>query len=520
MDTLENKRTPPAAPARTVAARPFFSSGGRGLFRDRPARALGRLLALAGTAGLVWIAGLGARELDQEEFPAPLLPYGLTYDGGNFWYSDIRAQQIVRVPLAGSTAPAARFSIGNRKIYGLRFNAWDGSLYLGVERGLLQISPLSGGVERSIPIPSIPRIAGAAFGPDLWYLLEKDSGIIHYYDPGLARVISSLRTGNADLRDLTYYRDRLWATDGKNGVILRYSPESGELTGSLVAPDNQLRGLTFADGQLWIVYRTRNSLLRVPIAESRHYIMSGEERFRLLVRIRFTLPPEGVEGRIIALQPPNTLAQQTSGVRAISNGWENRNFTASGDRVFELTRVVSGAVTLEYECTVRVRNIRFYFGADFEAQPESLRASPAAYYFDGDEAAFNQGDPATGLRAGVLSNPPAEELGDRLRASNLPVRWVREQRLAPRGETRPPEYRTRLEAYVRGAGWVPLDWPETDNAERRIFERSARNIEIYRQPDIQAAGESAVYLISNGVVSGARRMQAIPARVEVQASSR
>ena len=311
----------------------------------RTARLAGALLCLAGAIvlGQAWPLAAQRSEVRREEIPAPFLPYGLAYDGASFWYSDLRSRSVVRVPLtSGGGERPRRFSVGNRRIYGLDYELRSASLYLGVERGLLRINPLSGGVEQSIPIPDVPRVAGVAFGPDLWYLLEKGAGVIHYYDPELGRVISRLQTGRPELRDVTYYRNNLWATDAGEGLILRYNPDTKELSGALKGPHQDLRGIAFADGQLWMVYRGRNSLLRVPYTEDRFYLASGEQRYRVRVRVRFRIPPEGAGGRVIVLQPPNTVSQRVRGVRAITPGWTNRSFLASGERVFELGRAAPG----------------------------------------------------------------------------------------------------------------------------------------------------------------------------------
>ncbi len=490
-----------AAFARLRARRQLVKSFPKSLDK-LPAPCLGLLLLFLA------IASLEARRENREEFPAPFTPYGIAYDGGNFWYSDIRAQQIVRIPLVGSTASPQRVSIGDRRIYGMAFNPWDGSLYLGIEKGALRISPLSGGIEARLRLP-VDRVAGIAFGPDFWYLLEKGTGSIHVFDPQLQRTVSQLRTGIVGLRDLTYYRDSLWATDPDRGLILRFSPLNGGLTGSLVAPEAGARGLTFADGRLWVVFRGKNAIVRVSFAEQRYFILSGEQRYRMRVRVRFNLPEEGYQGRIVVLQPPNTLTQQISGLRAVSTGWENRDFTASGERVFELARRSSGRVELEYEFNVTVRNVRYLIPPDLRAEPEALRSSPAYYYFGSDEADFNDAGLFERLRSNIVAGPID---GDQLEEIGAAGRWVRLLDLGPAGEARPAEQRFGREAYVPGVGWLPLDQVDAQS-EGRVFERNARTIELYRQPDREASGQSAVFLIPAGPVSGARRMRALPATV-------
>ncbi|MBX7058092.1 MAG: hypothetical protein K1X75_08485 [Leptospirales bacterium] len=456
---------------------------------------------------------LAARRPAVEEYPAPFTPYGLAYDGGNFWYSDIRAQQIVRIPLAGSNAQPQRVSMGDRRLYGMAFNPWDGSLYLGVENGALRISPLSGGIDARLRLP-VSRVAGIAFGPDLWYLLEKGKGIIHLYDPQLQRTISQLHTGRPELRDITYYRESLWATDAERDLVLRLSPGDGALTGSLVTPASGPRGLTFADGQLWVVFRGTNTLQRVSFAEQRYFILSGEERYRIRVRLRFQSPESGVQGRIIVLQPPNTSNQQVSGVRAITPGWENRDFTASGERVFEMRRRTTGAVEFEYEFNAAVRNIRYLIPPDFRPEAEALRNGPAYYYYDGTESAFN--DPGVferlRLQAGAATEPSIRQAG-------AAARWQRLLELGPRGAAQTPRQVNTVEAYLPGLGWLPINRSDA-SSEGRVYERNARVIELFRQPDLLAEGQSAAFIVSEGTVSGSRKMIALPATVSAIPVSR
>ncbi|MBI3396269.1 MAG: hypothetical protein HY042_10580, partial [Spirochaetia bacterium] len=114
-----------------------------------------------------------------EEFRGSPSAYGITYDGTNFWYSDPTERRVVRVPPTGRPQT---FRMGNQAFFGMAFNPADGFLYVGSERKLLRVNTVTGGLDSTLPIP-VPEIGGIAFGGALWYILERDTGILHYYDP-------------------------------------------------------------------------------------------------------------------------------------------------------------------------------------------------------------------------------------------------------------------------------------------------------------------------------------------------
>ena len=150
------------------------------------------------------------------ELPGSKSAYGLTHDGNNFWFSAPEERRLYRVSMKGEVSS---FFIANIRMYGLKYNPANGLLYLGSERKILRINPITGGINDSIPVP-VKRIAGIGIGPQLLYLLEKGNGIIHYFDPGLGRIIDSLHTGNHDLRDIAIYHGYFWLTDGKDSLRL------------------------------------------------------------------------------------------------------------------------------------------------------------------------------------------------------------------------------------------------------------------------------------------------------------
>lgn len=454
----------------------------------------------------------------RDEYAAPGRPYGLTYDGANFWYSDPSARKVVKL---SDTGRPRGFYLGNRKIYGIQFNPEDGHVYVGSERKILKIHPISGGIAGTISV-KVSRVAGIALGPDIWYLLEKGTGIVHYFDPRLQRVISSFETGITEARDVFLNGNALWVTDGKGGAIHRFDLTNKRMTGIVQGPVPEMRGISFNRSQLWIINRKKQIIQRLPFLESEQYIASGEQKYRLLVKVSLTLPPGMNTGQVVILQPPNSPHQRVSSLRAKDRSWKDFNFLGSGARVFARKVTAQRALNFEYECTITARNVRYLIGSGQVFGKEQLTQSQGKFFFSGGDGAYNNGDPRRNLQAiyqknlGAGQDPAAgHDLLRRELDGNLPAQWNALYR-ADGDNFRGPTYGTS--AYLRSFGWVPLSVPAVDPGDMRRFSRTMDFLEIYRQPDVKARGKSIAYHVNAAAVSGARDIRAIPAKVTVELS--
>lgn len=464
----------------------------------------------------VW--GLAAQ--GREEYPAPGRPYGLTYDGAHFWYSEPATRKVVRL---SDTGRPQGFYLGNRKIYGIQFNPEDGHVYVGSERNILKVHPISGQLAGQIPV-KVDRVAGIALGPDLWYLLEKGTGVVYFFDPRLQRNISSFETGLKDGMDVFLNGNALWITDGKTGAIHRFDLQKRKMTGIVQGPTPEMRGISFNRSQLWIINRKKQIIQRLPFLESEQYIASGEEKYRLLVKIALSLPAALNSGNIVILQPPNSPHQRVTALRAQDRKWKDFNFLGSGQRVFALpvTAATPRSLNFEFECTITARNVRYLVGSGQAFDREELAGSPARFFFTGSNGALNEGDPLARLKAVYQKNinagmdPAAgHDLLRRELDGNLPARWNALYR-AENDSFAGPTYGTT--AYLRGFGWVPLSVPAEDPGEMRRFARTMDLIELYSQPDAGARGQSIAYHVAQAQVSGARQLTAVPAQVTVELS--
>ncbi len=445
-----------------------------------------------------------------ETLPASRTVYGLTYDGTNFWYSDPAERSLVRI---GPTGRPQRFPLGTLEFRGMAFNTTDGFLYVASERKVLRVNTVTGGLDQQIPVP-VGSIAGIGFGPNAWYLLEKETGIVHFFDPKLLQVVSTFRTKVDTPYDLTVHRGNIWVSDGKHGILYRFSPDTQKLTGSVRGPIDNLRGITFADGQLWMANRERAQLERLPYTETERYIASGEKKYTLKVKISFTSP--AVPARFfIAMAPPNTESQRARNINVKSPLWKFESFTASGEKVFTLPATLPGTSnTLEYEVAVVAQNVRFLLPPDYAPGEEKLEGRNAVYFVE-SESDFQKARVREILLRHLRKERPAQdgELTSLLQKSGIPARsagifTIQNAKAAPKNEA---------QMYLRNFGWVPVSVDR--EMDLSIFERRDDTVELYRQPDIQAGGLSAVYAVP-GEPGGARRMTPVAADVEVTVEAR
>ncbi len=466
------------------------------------------------------VDGLRAQSGAEEVPTVSRTPSGLTHDGTNFWYSDPRERRVYRIPPLGR---AASYFVGNIRLYGIQFNPADGHVYLGSSKRLLKINPVTGGVAESISVP-VSRVAGIAFGPGTWYLLEKGRGIVHFYSPELGRVIDTMRTGRKELRDIAVFRGNIWMTDGKTGVIYRYRAENKTLTGSVRGPAAKMRGLAFRRGQLWIINRGRGVIERLPYSETDHYIVSGESRYLVRVKVSMKIPGglARKDGHVIVLQPPTTTVQRPGAIQTADKQWRNRFFTGSGERVFSRFMKAGGGLLgkrleFEYRYAVTARNIRWFIASNYKPGNEDLDESPAYFFTKWSPARFNQVRPHALLRD-TLKRAKASD-GDSiwkaLRESGMPARWTMNYRLEKTDGGDAGKQVAAAQVYLRNLGWVDLNPPLEDPENARLFSRNMDNIQLYRMPDIRARGRSIAYFVEGQRVSGARDIRAIPADVQV-----
>ena len=487
--------------------------------RPGPFLAVAAILALLRTAQ----AAPGATE----ELALPRAPYGSAFDGTNFWTTDIQERRLIRLAPGGRSTSTF---LGRGRIYGVDFNPTDGHLYVGAERRLLRVNPVTAGKTDTIAVP-VKRVAGVAFSGVLWYLLEKGTGNIHVYEPALQRTIRTIATGRTELRDIALRGPNIWTTDGSSGVIYRYRILDGVLTGSLRAPSLALRGLCFREGQLWIVDRNRRALVRLPYVESEYSIVSGERRYEVTVSVRYTITP-GLKGNLVLLLPHATQSQQPTAIRAQTSGWQRAYSRRGRPLLWTPARPAAGEQVVSYSYRVTAQNARWYIPDSFTGPAENLEESLAAGYSTASEEEFNAGNPFASLLRilpggpDVARNAEAHEdttgsvaggrsVGarvasflDRARSRKLPARWTTVARLADSGDLL--GYRLQAEVYLRGPGWIPIAQPDSGN--NRLFSQDAGEITLYSAPDGEVTG-SGPLLLADGRVGSVTSFRALPAQL-------
>ncbi len=436
---------------------------------------------------------LNAQSAFKERIPTAGQPYGIAYDGENFWYSEVQTHKITRIPPSGR---AQSYSLGSHKILGITYNPSDGRIYAGSEKSLIVINPVTGAVDSHIPMP-VEEIAGCVITSSIWYLLEKGTGRVLFYDPALKRVSGRLETGHPEAKDIALYRGTLWISD-ISGTIHRYSLSSSSLTGTLQGPADSLRGLCFVEGQLWIVNRQGQSLQRLPYTETDFYITSGEIKYLMKVKISISIAPSS-RGSLIVLLPPNTQSQKIRSFRSLEDGWNDRSFTVSGERVLARPagEATSRALTARYECIVTMQNVRYLVPENFRPGQENLETSPSRFYTTASQIDFNGADPHGRLTRIIrrLRQSPSEYspgLLDLFEKENIPARWSVLFDAAQSGKSNTVS--TSIQAYLRNFGWVPVDSAAAEPF--REFSSALNLIELYRMPDRGTRRISQVYLSS------------------------
>lgn len=429
----------------------------------------------------LWAHPGPAQEL-KESYSARGQAYGLTYDGQNFWYSEPTTRKVFRIDAAGR---AQGFYLGNRQIYGLQFNVADGLIYVGAEKELLKVNPSTGSVVGRLPVP-LEKIAGLDFGNNFFYLLEKDTGIIHFYDPGLGRIVSSYSTGVKDARDLTINRGAFWITDGRKGQILRFHIEERKLTGSIRAPD-EARGLSFTRNQLWVVNRSRQTIERLSYSDSPFYITSGEVRHRVRIQLTFSLPAAST---VHVVQAASSVYQTVRNVKSGNDAFRE-GYLPSGQKSFRAS-LGPGSHTFSYECLITARNANYLVPDPYPQSTETLADSPAKHYSQ-DERGFT----AAALPAALEKAIQEPSLAARSAALQRAGIVVRETLDVKRQKDTYSPLKENLQIYLRGLGWVPVG----EQAGGRTFQRTTEDLEIFVAP--AAVPAAPVYRETNGALQPA-----------------
>lgn len=290
-------------------------------------------------------------------FPVPGIPYGLTHDGQDFWFTELSGRKLYRADTKGRLQ--GHF-YGNRYIYGIRFSPFDGYIYAGSRNAIFRYSPITGKQVDRLSV-KVDRVAGIAFGPGVIYLLEKGNGKVHVYNPETGRIAYSGETHMPEARDIAFYRGQLWITDGASGSIQRFDPGTFQLTGSLEAPCAQLRGLAFVRGELWILNRDTLRLESLFFSEGPYFIAGQEKNRSLLYRIHWQQ-----SNRALAVVLPSSSRSQRVGNPMLSSGknWEV-TYLADSTRVLILRPDgTQKSGILEFRIPVALRSVNYLFRND------------------------------------------------------------------------------------------------------------------------------------------------------------
>ncbi|PJZ71033.1 hypothetical protein CH373_00425 [Leptospira perolatii] len=404
-------------------------------------------------------------------------PYGLSYDGTNFWFADSKRRALIRVdPLGRQEA----FNLGIPFISGVTFDSREGRVFVAAKRVILKVEPNTGGVTDRIQVP-IDKIGGVASYQNYLYILDSETGKISIYDKGTQTILGGFLTDRAEPRDLCFARDSLWVTDSSDGNIYRYDPANGRITGSVRTPSKDIRGLAIIGSKMYVIDRTSREVKRVSFVETDRFLASGESTYVVQVKITFSLNEPSIVGSSLGLLPPPTTEHQR-----IRN-WKTKDPKFKNDFVLgvrALSKKLSiddprGSQTIDYHFEARTTNVRYYIGDDFlkkkEEIPEDLapftkqkipvKEKSGNYFIDKIyDARLFRAD-WEGLRKALLDN-------------GIPVRPTKTILL-----TKPeiPALKDTTDAYVPSYGWVPLSTikPETFESSR-AYQKAENLVDLYR----------------------------------------
>ncbi|TGK07113.1 hypothetical protein EHO59_03115 [Leptospira semungkisensis] len=404
-------------------------------------------------------------------------PYGLSYDGTNFWFADSKRRAIIKVDPAGRQEA---YNLGIPFIAGLNFDPREGKVFVASKRVVLKVEPNTGGVTERIQVP-IDKIGGIANFQNYLYILDADSGKVTVYDKGAQTFLGGFLTDRSEPKDICFARDSLWITDSSDGNVYRYDPNNGKITGSIRSPSKDIRGIAIIGSRIYVVDRTSREVKKISFVETDRFLSSGEATYLVNVKVKYSLDEASLVGGVVGLLPPPTTEHQR--IRNL----KTKDPKFRGDMVMG-TRALSkklgiddpkGVQTLEYHFEARTTNVRFYVLDDFLRKKEEIPT---------DLSPFTKNKVSVKDKAGNyfidkifdarLFRSDWDGLKKSLLDSGVPIRPVRTLSFSNPSK---PSFMDTLDLYIPGFGWVPLSSIKPEKIESsRSYQKGEDVVDLFR----------------------------------------
>jgi hypothetical protein len=402
--------------------------------------------------------------------------YGITWDGTYLYYLDSERRALIRFNEIGGQEI---FNIGLANMKGISFDPKEGRILVTAPRVILKLDPNTGGVVDRIPVP-ITHLAGIASADGLYYLLDLETGKVHFFDKASSMIVGGFLTDRSQPRDLTYGKNSIWISDSSNGTIYRYNPSNGNITGSVQAPANEMRGVLFSGSKLWVVDRASQEIRNISFVETDRFLASGEADYDITYKLSYTLPNVSLaKAEIAILAPPTTEKQRlrnlTSTDKAFRNGALNRFRSFNKKLTVDSKR---GNQNTEIKMQLRVSNMVYYVDDAFLQKNESIPEElDILRNTNSNIANLSPKDNLKRLNQ-YYSLPDLASVQKKLYQAGFPVRT---SKIVDIKSNFTASERSTLETYLPGFGWIPYTPVHQPlNPDNRIFISNDREVTLFQ----------------------------------------
>ncbi|NUM42385.1 MAG: hypothetical protein HUU45_12230, partial [Leptospiraceae bacterium] len=413
---------------------------------------------------------------DVEEYALSDSPYGLTFDGSNFWYIDSKRRALYKIDEFGKQEV---FNLGVPKLTGITFDSREGRIFVASSRLILKVEPNTGGVTDRIHIP-IDKIGGVASVAGVLYILNSENGKVVIYDKATEQIIGGFFSDRSEPKDICYGKESLWISDSTDGNIYRYNIETGKITGSVKSPGKDIRGLVFIGSKLWIVDKEEKKAKRINYIETDRFIASLEKEFHIEVELNFSLnEPSIAGGELAILFPPTTEHQRVRNVKSSDERFQV-NTTEFETRSLIKSLIIgdtTGKQSLKYSFSVRTQNIRYYITDEYLAKKESITSDLHSFQkFPEAAKGKNTTFFLNKLFDGRLYSSNLSSLSSNLLTNGFPVKPAMTIKFDSQGNSKIYE---SLNSYILNFGWIPINEVKLSSGETsRSFVKSETTVDL------------------------------------------
>jgi hypothetical protein len=407
--------------------------------------------------------------------------YGIAWDGTYLYYLDSGRRALIRFDEQGRQEI---FNLGLPNMRGISFDTKEGRLLVTAPKMVLKIDPNTGGITERVPIP-LPQLSGIIAVDSLYYLLDLESGRVHYYDRATGLLAGGFITDRPSPKDIAYGKNSIWVSDSSNGSIYRYNPDTGRITGSIQAPASDIRGILFSGAKLWVVDRTSKEIRNVAYLETDRFISSGESEYQVRIKFNYNLPEVPLQNAEIAIiQPPNNENQRVRNVETKEKGFRN----GAVDRARSLNKKLNvdsprGNQTTSLQFQAIVSNTVYYVDEPFLKKREAVPAELDSFRDPkGENFHISPRDQLILFNSILSGESNFKNLDKKLRKNGFPSQPGKAISIQKKtGIIQEMEY---LNAYLPGFGWIPYSEKSAKpQKENQLYEAKDNEIVIFQTQD-------------------------------------